>query len=553
MLSRDTIERIISLLVPDGDYLTPQESESKYPVRNLNADAEVMRVPPSPTGFVHIGTIYASLINERIAHQSNGIFILRIEDTDKKREIEGSVDQIINSLKEFKIEYDEGPDTEGVYGPYFQSERQKIYLGYAIELLKNDRAYPCFATPEELLENTKSQQSQKVRPGYYGDWAIWRNKSEQEVIDALEQNRPFVLRFKSNGDHNKRIVYQDIFKGKMEVPENDLDVPLIKSDSSRLPTYHLAHVVDDYLMRVTKVFRSDEWLPSTALHIELSEALGHKPFTYGHFAPISIIGSEGGKRKLSKRKDDEADVRYWLEAGYPIEAIKAYLIGLANSNFDDWYKENPKKPLDDFKLSLEKLAASRAPLLDMAKLEDYAKEYIARLPFDEFYNQVVRFADSNFKTALEADPDYTRKVLNIERDGDKPRKDLAKFSEAVEHYGYFFDDLFENDFKEQGKKEFLNDQEEETIRNSLNNFINLYNSNDNQEVWFDNLKKAAEESGFATNNKEFKLNTNLYKGNTVDFARIIRVSLTGKNRTPDLWTIMNVMGEDRVKRRLLEN
>lgn len=352
MLNQTTIDRLIALLAPNG-YIARDKSETKYPERNLGDGVEVMRVPPSPTGFVHIGTIYAGLINERIAHQSNGKFILRIEDTDKKREVAGSVQQIIEAFNNFEIKYDEGPEVDGKYGPYFQSQRGDIYLGYAIDLLQKQRAYPCFASPEELQALTKEQQSKKVRPGYYGAWALWRNKTDQEVNQALDSNKPFVLRFRSQGSHDKRIQYTDVFKGKMEVPENDLDVPLIKSDEYRLPTYHLAHVVDDYLMRVTKVFRSDEWLPSTALHVELSQALGNKPFCYGHFAPISV-SDNGNKRKLSKRKDDEADVSYWLEAGYPVEAIKAYLLGLANSNFEDWYRENPDKSVDDFPISLKK-------------------------------------------------------------------------------------------------------------------------------------------------------------------------------------------------------
>ncbi len=553
MLSQATVDRIIGSLVPDG-LLDLLELESSYPARNLPEGAEVMRVPPSPTGFVHIGTIYASLINERIAHQSSGVFILRIEDTDKKREVEGSVEQIISALKKFDINYDEGPDVSGSYGPYFQSQRQKIYLAYAIELLKKGRAYPCFASPEELQAQTKKQQAEKIRPGYYGQWAIWRDKSDEQVNQALDDGKPFVLRFRSEGSHNNRIQYTDVFKGKMDVPENDLDVPLIKSDESRLPTYHLAHVVDDYLMRVTKVFRSDEWLPSTALHIELAKALGHEPFTYGHFAPISILDKNGGgKRKLSKRKDDEADVRYWLDAGYPIEAVKAYLLGLANSNFEDWYRDNPDKSVDDFPLSLDKLAASRAPLLDMTKLEDYAKDYIARLSQDEFYDGIYRFAGEEFKLALEQDIDYTKKILGIERGGEKPRKDMSKWSQGFDQYGYFFDDLFVKDFKTQGAEEFLSDLSSDVIDTAVTDFLETYSADDEQSIWFDKLKISAEKSGFATDNKQYKANQDSFHGNVADFARILRVKLTGKNRTPDLWTIMQIMGVDRVSSRLGSN
>jgi glutamyl-tRNA synthetase len=536
MYSEKLVERLIDLLAPDG-YTPRVDSEAKYPARHLPDGAEVMRVPPSPTGFVHIGTIYAGLINERVAHQSGGIFILRIEDTDKKREVEGSVESIVQAFKAFELSYDEGPETKGAYGPYFQSEREQIYLGYAIDLLQKGRAYPCFATSEELSEAVKDQQAKKVRPGYYGQWALWREKSEDEVTVALDANKPFVLRFRSEGSHDKRITYQDVFKGKMEVPENDLDVPLIKSDEHRLPTYHLAHVVDDSLMHTTKVFRSDEWLPSTALHIELAQALDIAPFTYGHFAPISIIDKNGGgKRKLSKRKDDEADVQYWLEGGYPIKAIKAYLLGLANSNFEDWYRANPDKPLEEFPVSLEKLAASRAPLLDMKKLEDYAKDYIARLRQDDFNAAILEWAHAHaprFALAAEADMDYATRVFAIERDGDKPRKDLVKWSDAPEQYSYFFDGLYQEEFTGRIAEE-LKDVLPEDIRKVCDTFLHTYDPADNQEVWLDKVRTASENANLSLR----------------DFTGILRVKLTGKSRTPDLYAIMQVMGESRTKSRL---
>lgn len=533
MYSEETVNKIIKALAPNG-FVERTDTEAKYPPRSLADGAEIMRVPPSPTGFVHIGTIYAGLINERVAHQTDGKFILRIEDTDKKREVEGSVNKIIKAFKDFDLVYDEGPDVDAPYGPYFQSQRGEIYLGYAIDLLRQGRAYPCFATSEELKATNDDQRTQKVRPGYYGKWALWRNKSEEEAISALDAGKQFVLRFRSNGSHDKKITYHDVFKGKMEVPENDLDVPLIKSDESRLPTYHLAHVVDDYLMGITKVFRSDEWLPSTALHIELSNALGHQPFIYGHFAPISVMDKNGGgKRKLSKRKDDEADVNYWLEAGYPIDGVKAYLLGLANSNFEDWYRQNPGKPINDFPVSLQKLAASRAPLLDMAKLEDYCKDYIARLPQAEFNRQVIASASGVFSQALENDPDYTNQVLSIERSGEKPRKDLAKWSDAYEQYGYFFDDLFEKDFSARILGE-LKDLDDEIVNLATDRYLKDYNYAESSEDWLAKTRVGAADT----------------KLHMRDYTRIIRVKLTGKSRTPDLWTLQQVMGMERIKKRL---
>lgn len=538
MYSPDLLDRLVGLLAPEG-YIERAESEDRYPARSLPDGAEVMRTPPSPTGFVHIGTVYAGLVNERIAHQSGGVFFLRIEDTDKKREVEGAYQGILDAFTAFQVPYDEGPDKDGAYGPYLQSERGKIYLGYAVELLKKGRAYPCFATPEELKAVTEAQQAAKVRPGYYGDWALdlWRDRSEEQIIRALDENKPFVLRFRSEGSHEKRIRYQDVFKGSMEVPENDLDVPLIKSDEHRLPTYHLAHIVDDHLMHVTKVFRSDEWLPSTALHIELSQAFELEPFTYGHFAPISVIDKNGGgKRKLSKRKDPEADVQFWLRAGYPVEAVKAYLLGLANSNFEDWYRANPGKPLTDFPVSLEKLAASRAPLLDLKKLEDYAKDYIASLPQADFNARLRAWSGTYapyLNDACDADAAYAEKVLALERDGEKPRKDLAKWEDAPEQYGYFFDGLFNEHFATRIAAE-LQDTDQATIQKVCETFLNSYSAADAQEDWLTKFRSNAEEM-------------NMKLG---DFARIIRVKLTGKNRSPDLWALMQVMGEARVRSRL---
>lgn len=552
MYSPELIDRIIAIVAPDG-YVPRAESEANYPARVLPSGAEVMRTPPSPTGFVHIGTIYAGLINERIAHQSDGVFILRIEDTDKKREVAGSVDAIVKAFDEFGVVYDEGPDKDALYGPYFQSERGKIYVGYAVELLKNGRAYPCFASSEELQAATKDQQAKKQRPGYYGDWALWRNKPEADIVAALDAGKPFVLRFKSNGDHTKRIIYVDIFKGAMEVPENDLDVPLIKSDEYRLPTYHLAHVVDDHLMRVTKVFRSDEWLPSTALHIELAQAFGIEPFTYGHFAPISIIDKNGGgKRKLSKRKDDEADVQFWHKAGYPVEGVRAYLLGLANSNFEDWYRANPGKSLLDYPVSLEKLAASRAPLIDMKKLEDYCKDYIASLPQEKFIAELTAWslAYAPYLTdAAAKDPNYAARVFAVERDHENPRKDLAAWSGAPDQYGYYFDELFVPHFAPRIHDE-LKDFDDTVIANVCTQFLSTYAITDDQTTWFEKLKAAADKTGFALDNKAYKAHPENYLGTVADFARIIRVKLTGKNRTPDLHTILKVMGIDRVKNRL---
>lgn len=555
MMNQIVKERIIELLKAGEQVSTREAVQSRYPARNLQAGAEVTRFCPSPTGFVHIGAIFTAMICRRLADQTDGVYILRIEDTDKKREVAGAKELIAQQLAAFGLQADEGLQADGSvlgdYGPYVQSERRDIYLAFAIDLLEKGRAYPCFATPEELQEAVKDQQNKKLRPGYYGEWALWRDKSDDDVLAALEAGKKFVLRFRSEGSHDKRIQFDDAIKGHMEVPENDLDVPLIKSDESRLPTYHLAHVVDDYLMGATIIMRGEEWLPSTPLHIELAQALDIKPFRYAHTPVISIVGAEGGKRKLSKRKDPEADVAFWRKSAYPLKAIKAYLLGLANSNFEDWYRENPDANLDEFPFSLEKLKTSRSPLLDMKKVEDYARDEIARLPQEYFNKEILAWCELRDKAlfdAMMAEPDYTKAVLAIERDGDKPRKDVAKWSDAPEQFGYFYDSIFKStlpDIKEEFEEIFSGACQPEADK-----FLDNYDHAADKDTWFENMKKSVEEAGYSLDRKDLKENPDKFKGGLADYAKIIRVRLTGKTRTPDLYTIMQIMGEDRVKRRL---
>ncbi len=554
---QDKLKQRIRVLLTDGKSLKSRtEIEASYLVRSLPSDAEVTRFAPSPTGFMHIGALFTAMICQYVARQSNGIYILRIEDTDKKREVDGSKELIVSQLAAFGLSPDEGlqadGSVEGSYGPYIQSERREIYLAYALDLLDRGRAYPCFATSEELQSIVKDQQSKKLRPGYYGQWALWRDKTDEEVITALDNKKSFVLRFRSEGSHDNRIQFNDALKGGIEVPENDLDVPLIKSDAEHLPTYHLAHVVDDFLMRVTIIFRGEEWLPSTALHIELAETLGIKPFKYAHTPVISILDPNGGKRKLSKRKDPEADIAFWRKTAYPIKSIKAYLLGLANSNFEDWYRKNPRLSLDKFPFSIEKLGSSRSPLLDVRKLEDYAKDEIAMMPQESFNKQVLGWADSHDKELYKAfleDPDYTNRVLAIERSGEKPRKDLVKWSDVPEQYGYMFDSIFSTRFYPRIDEELAG------IKNNISSqanktFLELYDLKANKDTWFENLKRSAKQCNFALDKKAYKDNPDNFNGSLADFAKIIRVSLTGKNRTPDLWSMMQIMGLERVEKRL---
>lgn len=538
MYSKELTDRISKLLAPDG-YTPRGQSEVRYPSRHLPDGALVTRSAPSPTGFVHIGTIYMSLINKLVGLSTKGVYMLRMEDTDKKREVDNAVQEIVSMLEVFDLRPDEGVHQDassyGDYGPYLQSERASMYLGYAIDLLENGRAYACFASKEELDENYKRQQAEKVRPGYYGKWALWRDRDEADVVAALDEGIPFVLRFKSLGSHDKRIRFNDVLKGTIELPENDLDIPLIKSDGSHLPTYHLAHVVDDYLMKTNIVLRGDEWLPSTPLHLELADALKIPRFSYAQFAPISIMDGNS-KRKLSKRKDPEADVKFFRSAGYPVLAVLEYLVRLANSNFEDWRKANPKTPLWDFPFSFEKWAKARGALLDKQKLDDVSKDMIAAMPQEEFKRQLIEWAQAGapyLVEAFEKNQDYSGQVLHIEREGDNVRKDLAKWSDVPEQYGYFFDDLFHEHFSNRIEAE-LADIPQEVINAASAAFLDSYNTADDQTAWLEKLKTVAEDQGYSLR----------------DLARIIRVKLTGKNRTPDLYTIMQVMGGDRVKARL---
>ena len=556
---KDQVTQRVKELLLDGRNISSRvDIEDSYPTRRLSEGAEVVRFAPSPTGFVHIGAIFTAMVCQYVARQSRGVYMLRIEDTDKKREVEGAKDLIAKQLQAFSVPADEGLQADGAikgdYGPYIQSERGDMYLAYAIDLLEKGRAYPCFATPAELQESVKDQQSKKLRPGYYGEWALWRDRSDEDIAAALDAGKPFVLRFRSEGSHDKRIHFDDVLKGHLELPENDLDVPLIKSDKYRLPTYHLAHAVDEHLMGTTLVIRGEEWLPSTPLHIEITQALGIEPYRYAHMAVISIVDADGGgKRKLSKRKDPEADVAYWVKAAYPMRAIKAYLLGLANSNFEDWYRQHPEADLSEFPFSLEKLASSRSPLLDMKKLEDYAKDEIARMPQEHFNKEIMAWTklhDEVLYDALIADPEYTNKVLAIERGGEKPRKDVAKWSDARDQFGYFYDDLYETTFLPSGVCELEEEVPLKDQETALQAFLKTYNHTADKDAWFDNMKKAAESAGYALDRKEYKANPEEYKGTLADYAKIIRVHTTGKTRTPDLHTIMQIIGEGSVKARL---
>lgn len=541
------IDQLVQRLAPDG-CMQRAEAEKGYPPRNL-ASQLITRVAPSPTGFMHVGTLYTALVNERLAHQEGGVFYVRIEDTDKQREVEGGTRLILDSLNSFGIRIDEGPGIGGIYGPYIQSQRTPLYMSYAIDLLRRGRAYPCFATAEQLTANAQEQTMAKVRPGYYGEYAIWRDKPEDEVMAALQAGQSFVLRFRSEGSHQRRIKFHDELKGDIEMPENDIDVPLLKSDG--LPTYHLAHVVDDHLMGTSLVLRGEEWLSSVPLHLELAQALEIPAFKYAHIAPISVLDN-GNKRKLSKRKDAEADVRHWLAAGYPTLAIVEYLLRLANSNFEDWRKANPQAPYSDFQLTLPKLAMSRAPLLDMKKLDDVSRDVIADMSQADFEAQLTAWVgqyDFELARNFGVDPAYTSRVLTVEREGPNRRKDLAKWSDSRDMYGYFFDELYLAN-RESAITEELSTYDFMLQKAVTDSFLNGLDLEADQQAWLNHMREAAQKLNFTLDLKAYRNSPQDYAGSLADYAKIIRVRLTAKNRSPDLFLVMQIMGKDRVKARL---
>lgn len=541
-------KKLADLIFPEAKDISYYEE--KYPERNLPEGAFVTRFAPSPTGFIHIGGLFGSIIDRKLAQQSNGTFILRIEDTDQKREVENGISQIVNSLADFGIIPDEGmiseTESKGKYGPYKQSERKEIYQAYAKSLIEKGRAYPCFCTPDELDKLRIKQETAKLRPGYYSVWAKCRNIAPEDAISKIENGEPYIIRFKSQGKESRRIKHKDLIKGNIEFPENDQDIVIIKADG--LPTYHFAHAVDDHLMRVTHVIRGDEWVSSIPLHLELFQALGFKPPKYAHTATI-MKEENGSKRKISKRKDPEAAVSFYHEQGIPKEAVVEYLLNIANSNFEQWRKQNKDKSIDEFDLQLNKMSISGA-VFDMVKLLDVSKNVICKFSANEIYNQGLEWAkkyDKELQNLLEKDVNYSMKVLNIERNNIKPRKDLAKWSDLKYTIQYMYDEEFSKmkDFEYQK----INDKAE--IKEILDLYIkNYFDINDNKEIWFNKIKDLSGKLGYAREVKEYKENPEEYKGHVGDISTVIRVALTSRCNTPDLYEIIKVLGKERVESRI---
>lgn len=524
--------------------------EEKYPERNLKEGAMVTRFAPSPTGFIHIGGLFGSIIDRKLAEQTDGVFILRVEDTDQKREIENGVMQIVDGLKAFDVIPNEGVVSEteeiGEYGPYKQSERKDIYQAYAKSLIKQGLAYPCFCTPEELEEIRAKQEAAKIRPGYYGVWAKYRTLPIDEAVEKIKNGEHYIIRFKSQGREDRRIKHKDAIKGNIEFPENDQDIVIIKADG--LPTYHFAHAVDDHLMRVTHVIRGDEWVSSLPLHLELFRALGFKPPKYAHTATI-MKDDNGSKRKISKRKDPEAAVSYYHEQGIPSDAVVEYLLNIANSSFEPWRRANKDKDIKEFELQLNKMSVSGA-VFDMVKLLDVSKNVISKYSAEKIYEETLKWAskyDEKLAKLLSENKEYSIKVLNIERGKAKPRKDISKWSDVKEIIKY----MYEEEYSKMDEYEFQNINNKEEIKDIVKSYIeNYFDISDDKDTWFNKMKDLSESKGYAREVKAYKQEPEKYKGHVGDISTVIRVVLTTKHNTPDLYEIMQVLGKENVAKRL---
>ncbi len=538
-------EKMAELLLPEIDK-TPEYYEELYPPRTLAEGGRVTRIAPSPTGYLHLGTLFTALVN-RISVNGNGVFFTRIEDTDKKREVEGGIADIIDGLNYFGIKIDEGfvsgTEEKGEYGPYKQSMRADIYKAYVKQLIKQGLAYPCFCTEEELSETRERQNAEKVRTGYHGKWARHRDITFEEAGVLIGEGKPFVIRLRSSGNEEKRIAFDDGIKGKIEMPENDEDFVLLKSDG--IPTYHFAHAVDDHLMRTTHVIRGDEWISSVPKHLELFRVLGFKPPKYAHVSPI-MKTENGAKRKISKRKDPEAAVHYFIEQGYDCNSVIEYLMTIASSDFEDWRRANPNVDRDAFKFNLKKMSVSGA-LFDGDKLLDVSKRVVSQMSSETVTEKLLAWAeefDNELYSLLQHDTDYTKRIFAIDRDCAKPRKDIAKWSDAKDYCSYFFDELYTPSYD---MPENLSSSDAAAV---LRAYADAYKPTDDKNEWFTQIKDICPALGFAADTKEYKANPDAYKGNPGDASTVIRIAITGRRNTPDLCSIMNVLGYERCIERL---
>ena len=546
--------RLAELLFPSIDK-TPEDYEAMYPERDLPEGAKVTRLGPSPTGFIHLGNLYGALIDERLAHQSGGTFYLRIEDTDDKRYVEGAVETVISSLRFFGINFDEGASEDGdkgAYGPYYQSNRGEIYQCFVKKLVQEGKAYPCFLTEDELAEIRAEQESAKVTTGIYGEYASKsRNLTYEEIEANINEGKPYVIRLKSTGTGNvpseelKYIKVEDAIRGTVSMPENFQDVVILKATG--IPTYHFAHVVDDHLMRTTHVVRGEEWLMSLPIHVELFEKMGWEPPTYCHTAVLMKIDDENGnKRKLSKRKDPELSLDYYRNEGYHPEAVKEYLLTILNSNFEEWRMANPDTPADQFLFTTDKMSSGGA-LFDLNKLNDVSKDVLLKIPAAELTKFMIEWA-REFRPEIlplfESDPEYLTRILDLGRDGKKPRKDLIYAKQIFEFISYFYDDYFRI---EATIPENVSDADAVEI---LTRYLETYDHSDDQSQWFEKIRQIADSMGYALRPKDYKKNPDDYKGHVGHVSEVIRIAIMGRSQSPDVWEIQQILGEERTVERV---
>ena len=525
---------------------TPEELNAEFPARELPEGAVVSRMAPSPTGFVHLGNLVQGLTSERMTHQSGGVLFLRVEDTDAKREVPGAVEVLIETLSHYNIEFDEGATIDGDkgdYGPYRQRQRKDIYHVFAKYLVQNGMAYPCFCTEDELAAIHAEQEAQKANFGYFGQWAKWRDRPIEDIEEMLAAGAPWVLRFRSTGSIENKIKFTDLIKGNLELTENDIDHVLLKSDG--IPTYHFAHAVDDHLMRTTHVVRGDEWLPTLPFHLQLFRALGNKPPKYLHIGPLMKMDGTS-KRKLSKRKDPELALTYYKAEGYPIEAVYEYILTILNSNYEDWRRANPTTPATEFKFSYKKMNPAGS-LFDVAKLRDVSKNVISVMDAETVYKYVAAWAlefDPDFAKVFTADPEFSKAILAIGRGGKKPRKDIAVWSEVKDYAGFFFDEYF--NVTEAYPETF----DKADIKAALLAFKESFDMSDDSGVWFDKIKAIADTLGFASDMKAYKADPTAFRGSVADISMFLRVAVTGRLNSPDMYSVMQLLGRERVFARI---
>ena len=539
-------EKLANAMFPDVT-LTPEHFENIYPPRQLKEGARVTRIAPSPTGYLHLGVLYSAMVNKLTADATGGLFYFRLEDTDKKREVEGGAEDILRGLNAYGVTPGEGfvapGEIRGDYGPYRQSERASIYHVYVKSLVAQGLAYPCFCTEEERQAAREKQEAAKARTGYYGEYALCRRLTDEEALARVEAGESYVVRLRSPGSEERRIKFDDLIKGTIEMPENDEDIVLLKSDG--IPTYHFAHAVDDHLMRTTHVLRGDEWISSVPKHLQLFRVLGFKPPKYGHISPI-MKEEDGNKRKLSKRKDPEAAVHYFVQQGYPADSVVEYLMTVASSDFEDWRRRNADAPRSTFPFNLKKMSVSGA-LFDMNKLSDVSKTVISRMDAETVTDAVIAWAAEyapEFHALLARDRDFARGIFAIDRGGNKPRKDIAKWADAPEYAAYFFDETFDGGF---ALPEAIAPSDAKAV---LAAYKAVYDPAQDKQAWFQAIKDLAPSLGFCPEVKEYKKNPDGYKGHAGDMSTILRLAVTGRANTPDLCSIMQLLGKDKVLERI---